>query len=151
MFIETEKYKEMIEVLPIVCLDTFIVQDGKMLLWKRTNNPLKWEWCVPGWRLMIGEQVQDGIIRKIKEELWIDYTWPTRVLGTYNTIFGINSFDQHKPYHTVNIVHIIELDEECIFHKDHQNEELEFFEIKEQDFFPDYINLLIRDYLKIYG
>jgi len=51
----------------------------------------------------------------------------------------------------VNIVHIIELTEEYTFHKDSQNEKLEFFEIKEQSFFPDYINLLIRDYLKTHG
>ncbi|EKD30529.1 MAG: hypothetical protein ACD_78C00018G0002 [uncultured bacterium (gcode 4)] len=51
----------------------------------------------------------------------------------------------------MNNVYTVLLDEEYQFSMDHQNEELKFFEMEQQPFFPDYINLIIRDYLKTYG
>lgn len=51
----------------------------------------------------------------------------------------------------MNNVYVITLDNEYPLSMDNQNEKLEFFEIKELVSFPDYINLLIRDYLKTYG
>lgn len=151
MFIEREKYQEIIGLVPILCVDIFAIKDNKVLLWKRTNSPLKWEWCVPGWRLHIGERISDGITRKLKEELWIEYTGEIKNFGTYSTVFDTNSFNEKRLYHTVNIVHIVTLDWGYNLQMDIQNEEFQFFEIREQSYFPDYVNLLIHDYLISHG
>lgn len=69
----------------------------------------------------------------------------------YDTIFDINSFEECKTYHTVNVVYILKLEPNVQFIKDYQNQEFQSFEIKNHDNFTDYINQLIKDYISTNG
>ena len=67
--IEEILYNKIIDVIPIICVDGFIIKDSKILLLKRTNYPALGEWWVPGGRVLKNESLDSAIIRKIKDEL----------------------------------------------------------------------------------
>ena len=62
--IDDSLYNKIINVLPILCVDGFIVDDDKILLLKRNNYPAINEWWVPGGRVVKNELLCDSITRK---------------------------------------------------------------------------------------
>ena len=87
-------YNKIIDVLPILCVDGFIVDDDKILLLKRNNYPAINEWWVPGGRVVKNELLCDSIIRKVKEETGLDVEILNQI-GITETIF--------ETKHTVNV------------------------------------------------
>ena len=49
--ITDERYKAIVEAVPICCVDLIIKSKGKILLVKRKNEPLKGEFWLPGGRI----------------------------------------------------------------------------------------------------
>ncbi|EKE29717.1 MAG: MutT/nudix family protein [uncultured bacterium (gcode 4)] len=57
-----------------------LFSEGKILLWRRHVDPEKassemnwaWTWTMPGGKLEFGESFEEGWIREVKEETWID-------------------------------------------------------------------------------
>jgi mutator protein MutT len=47
-------------------------EEGRVLLVKRANEPLKGEWSVPGGAVELGETVADAVRREIREESGIE-------------------------------------------------------------------------------
>jgi len=92
--IEEILYNNIIDVLPIVCVDGFIIKDGKILLLKRNNYPAMNEWWVPGGRVIKNETLVDSIIRKVKDETGLDVDIISQI-GVTETIF--------ERKHTINI------------------------------------------------
>ena len=45
-----------------------VLKDGKCLLIRRTKNPYKDYWSIPGGKLEYGENISDAIERELKEE-----------------------------------------------------------------------------------
>ena len=94
MMIDDSLYNKIIDVLPILCVDGFIVDDDKILLLKRNNYPAINEWWVPGGRVVKNELLCDSIIRKVKEETGLDVEILNQI-GITETIF--------ETKHTVNV------------------------------------------------
>ena len=92
--IDDSLYNKIIDVLPILCVDGFIVDDDKILLLKRNNYPAINEWWVPGGRVVKNELLCDSIIRKVKEETGLDVEILNQI-GLTETIF--------ETKHTVNV------------------------------------------------
>ena len=92
--IDDSLYNKIIDVLPILCVDGFIVDDDKILLLKRNNYPAINEWWVPGGRVVKNELLCDSIIRKVKEETGLDVEILNQI-GITETIF--------ETKHTVNV------------------------------------------------
>ena len=87
-------YNRIIDVIPILCVDGFIINDDKILLLKRNNYPAIGEWWVPGGRIIKNELLVDSIIRKVKDETGLD-TEIISQIGVAETIF--------ETKHTVNV------------------------------------------------
>ena len=87
-------YSKIIDVIPILCVDGFIINDNKILLLKRNNYPAIGEWWVPGGRVIKNELLVDSIIRKVKDETGLD-TEIINQIGVAETIF--------ETKHTVNV------------------------------------------------
>lgn len=73
MRLPRDEYEQILERVPILCVDGVILNhDGRYLLVKRNNAPLQHEWWVPGGRVLKGESLEQAFHRKMREELGID-------------------------------------------------------------------------------
>lgn len=86
MWIPQELYSEIINVMPIPCVD-LVVQNskGEILLLKRKNEPAQGEWWFPGGRIYFGESRTEAVERKLKEECGLSCQ-NLEVVGTYDLI-----------------------------------------------------------------
>jgi 8-oxo-dGTP diphosphatase len=53
---------------PIVGVGAIVVDDGRVLLVRRANEPLKGEWSIPGGAVECGETLDAAIAREVREE-----------------------------------------------------------------------------------
>ena len=97
-----KKYKEIVRVLPIMCIDAVIVKDGKYLLVKRKNEPLKGRYWTPGGRVLKGERLVDAVKRKVEEETGLKVK-PISVVGFYEDFYKKNELGLDS-VHTTSIV-----------------------------------------------
>lgn len=72
------KYKN-----PALTVDTIIIEDNKVILIKRLNNPFKDHWAIPGGFVEYGEKVEDAAVREAKEETGLDIEL-TKLVGVYS-------------------------------------------------------------------
>ncbi len=104
-FIQTETYKQIIEVLPILCVDVVIKSgQGKYLLVKRENEPKRGHWWVIGGRVLKGETCEEAAFRKIREEVSLNAkaVYP---IGFFELVTGVHPFGLELQYHAVSIVY----------------------------------------------
>jgi len=102
--ISTERYQQIIEVLPILCVDVVITNmRGEYLLVKRANEPRKGEWWVIGGRLLKGETLEGAAVRKVREEtsLKVETVHP---IGYYEAVSQENPFGLAPRLHAVSVV-----------------------------------------------
>jgi len=57
---------------PLVGTGALILKGGKLLLIKRGAQPGQGKWSIPGGLVELGENVQDAMIREVKEEVGLD-------------------------------------------------------------------------------
>ena len=111
MEIEEELYKNIIRSIPILCVDLVIPNaDDRYLLVKRGEEPLKDEWWTPGGRLHLGEMLEQGIERKLSEELAINNEFSWSLIGLYQDLFDKSSKGKHL-YHTMSVVINVKISE----------------------------------------
>lgn len=53
---------------PLMGVGAVVVMEGRVLLVRRGNEPLKGHWSLPGGLLELGESLTDGVIREVREE-----------------------------------------------------------------------------------
>jgi len=71
-WIPDEDWRTIVATVPIVSVDLVIRRDGGVLLGRRTNDPAKGHWFVPGGRVRKGETRREAVHRVASEELGID-------------------------------------------------------------------------------
>ena len=98
MWIDEKLYKKILEVMPIPTVDAIIVHNGKFLLLKRNNPPVKGEWWLPGGRIRKGEQLEEAVKREVREETGLECKI-IRQVGVINQIF--------PECHTVSIYYLV--------------------------------------------
>lgn len=54
--------------MPVVAVGALILQDRNILLVKRTNEPGKGRWSIPGGTVELGESLRDAVVREVYEE-----------------------------------------------------------------------------------
>lgn len=105
--IPAERYKMILDVMPIVCIDSVIVNANReYLLVKRNNHPLKGEYWLPGGRLLKNETLREAVIRKMNQELGIAVEID-RLLGFFETVFKKTSIDVTGGFHAVSFVFLL--------------------------------------------
>ncbi len=85
-------YNQILENMPIACVDIAIVAQGTVLLVKRGDAPARGEWWVPGGRVVKGEKMRDTASRKAQEEVGIACLVGP-IVHTDETIFPDGPFD----------------------------------------------------------
>jgi ADP-ribose pyrophosphatase YjhB (NUDIX family) len=53
---------------PLVGVGAVVVKDSKVLLVRRGREPLKGHWSLPGGLIEVGESLEAGVVREVKEE-----------------------------------------------------------------------------------
>jgi len=54
--------------MPVVAVGALILQDHNILLVRRTNEPGKGKWSIPGGTVELGELLKDAVVREVYEE-----------------------------------------------------------------------------------
>lgn len=110
-FIPNDLYAQIMEVLPILCVDVLLYNSkGQCLLVKRANEPLKGQWWVIGGRVLKGETLKQAAIRKVKEETGLIIS-SVKPVGYYEEISHTNRFGSITPLHAVSAVFSAVVDE----------------------------------------
>jgi mutator protein MutT len=83
---------------PVVGVGAVIVRDGQVLIVKRRYEPLAGHWSLPGGTLELGETLEAGVIREMREETGLDVD-----VGPVIEVFDRIMFDesQRVRYHFV--------------------------------------------------
>ena len=67
-WIDEPEYSHIKKIMPLPVVDLLVVYEGKILLMKRNNPPLKNGWFTPGGRILLGESLEDAVKRTLIEE-----------------------------------------------------------------------------------
>ena len=98
------RYRQIIEVLPILCVDVIVMNTaGQYLLIKRRNEPKKDKWWVIGGRVRKGESLEEAALRKVREEVSLN-VHDLNAIGYYEGVYSKNIFFSGKNLHTVSVV-----------------------------------------------
>ena len=57
---------------PILGVGAIIVHEGRVVVIRRANEPLKGEWSIPGGRVELGETVAQAVVREAREETGLE-------------------------------------------------------------------------------
>lgn len=77
--IPEQMYKDILEIMPICCVDLVITYHNKYLLLKRVKEPAKGEWWLPGGRIWKNEEIKCAALRKAREETGLDCEFVTQL------------------------------------------------------------------------
>lgn len=133
-WISDDEWGTIVSNVPIVSIDLLVRYDNGLLLGKRTNNPAKGFWFVPGGRVTKCETRREAVDRVAEEELGLDLR-VTESLGAFEHIY--NSSDIHsveKKHYLANgyVVDVVEGDPR----PDDQHAELRVFETAPEPLHP---------------
>ena len=103
--IPLEKYKEILEQMPIVCVELLIQHDGKILLVKRKDKPAQGTWWLPGGRILKNESQEAAAQRLALREVGFDIEI-VRQVGAYDEIFKEGPFDIKTGLHSVCVEYL---------------------------------------------
>lgn len=84
------------------CVGALVIDGGKVLLVRRTREPFKGYWDIPGGFLEAGEHPEEGVVREVREETGLEVK-PTEILGIFMDKYGLTGED------TLNIHYIAEV------------------------------------------
>lgn len=104
MILSNRLYQTIIKNTIILCADIFLYQQNKMLLIRRTQEPLKGIYWPIGGRVQKSETAEQAAKRIIQRELGIDYKGELTSVGYFEEQFTENSFMNNTHYHTLSIV-----------------------------------------------
>ena len=80
----TENYKKFIRIFPFSCVDILLFKDNSILLTKRTQNPYKNYWHLPGHMIRKNETMKQAVKRAAKDELNLNVTIK-KYVGVYES------------------------------------------------------------------
>lgn len=105
---------------PKLTVDGVLLEQGKLLLIKRKNDPFQGMWALPGGYVEYGETTEHAIIREMQEE--------TGLLVEIIGLLGVYSDPKRDPRgHTVTIVYNLKRSSGKLIHGD-DAAEAQFFD-----------------------
>jgi colanic acid biosynthesis protein WcaH len=121
-----ETWETVVRSVPLVSVDLVVHHDGGVVLGKRTNQPAKGEWFVPGGTVTKHERLEDAVHRVAREELGVGVTIDRR-LGVYEHFYDVADVEDADGKHYVPIGFEVTTDSERL-EPDTQHAELQVFE-----------------------
>jgi colanic acid biosynthesis protein WcaH len=97
-WIPADKWETIVRHVPIVSVDLLVRYEGGIVLGKRTNEPAKGEWFIPGGRVHKGETRREAVHRVAGAELDISVEI-VESLGAYEHIYDSSNSEGVKSKH----------------------------------------------------
>ena len=120
MFIAEDLYAQILELMPIPCVDLLVMDGaGNVLLLFRKNEPAVGQWWFPGGRIFFGEKREDAVRRKLEEECGLVAT-QFQEICTFDLFFDIG---QNTSTHSITTLFKVEVACESNIRLDHQSHE----------------------------
>jgi 8-oxo-dGTP diphosphatase len=70
----------------VVGIGGVVIENGRALLIRRGTEPLKGQWSIPGGTLELGESLQEGVVRELREETGLEVR-VVEVIEVFDRIF----------------------------------------------------------------
>jgi colanic acid biosynthesis protein WcaH len=121
-----ETWETVVRSVPLVSVDLVAHHDGGIVLGKRTNEPAKGKWFVPGGTVKKHERLVDAVQRVAREELGVSVTIDRRI-GIYEHFYDVADIDDAGGKHYVPIGFEVTTDSETL-EPDDQHAQLRVFE-----------------------
>ena len=104
-WIEKSQYQEIQRIMPIPCVDLLVVNQGRLLLMLRKDEPAKNHWFTPGGRILKNEKIDEAAKRVLLTETGLT---PVKIerKGVMSHIY--------PNIHTVTVFYLVEVDSNCI-------------------------------------
>lgn len=134
-------YKKILENVPVLCIDFVLVNDGKILLTYRTEEPAKDQWWIQGGRVHKNEKLIDTVRRKAKEEIGIEVEI-VRIIGVYEIMFEQGAFN--LPVHDVAICFLVKPKNDAKVTLDSTHQEYKWISKIDNDLHP-YVKEVLSD------
>lgn len=145
-WIDDSAWATIVANVPIPSVDLVVAYDNGVVLGRRTNEPARGEWFVPGGRVRKGERLTDAVHRVARNELGVDVTIDER-LGAYTHLYGTSDVDGVASKHYVANGFLVEPhDDPLATGPDAQHEELRLFHER-----PDDCHDYVAEYLDTAG
>ena len=122
----TKNYEKFIKVFPFSCVDVLLFKNDAILLTKRTRNPYKNYWHLPGHMIRKNESMRQAVKRAGKNELSLNVIIK-KYVGVYESL---NSFR-----HDISHGFIVKIKSGDI-KTDFQSKEMKFFKRIPRDTIP---------------
>ncbi len=107
-FIPADLYSQILEHMPVPCVDFVLVQNGKVLLTYRTEEPAKDRWWIQGGRMYKNERLQEAVFRLAEREIGTRNIRIIKQFGAYEFFSKTAPFDVKSGIHDVAIVFLAE-------------------------------------------
>jgi len=122
----TKDYEKFIKIFPFSCVDVLVFKDDAILLTKRTRDPYKNYWHLPGHMIRKNESMRQAVKRAAKDELNLNVT-----IKKYVGVFeSLNSFR-----HDISHGFVVKIMSGNI-KTDFQSKEMKFFKKIPRDTIP---------------
>lgn len=131
MFLEKKIFSSVIQHTPLVSIDLIVKnEEGKVLLGKRTNEPAKGYWFVPGGRIHKDETLDAAFKRTVNDELGLDMSRKEALFDrVYEHFYENNVFNENFSTHYVVLAHKITI--RALPELNTQHSEYRWFEVEE--------------------
>ncbi len=125
---------------PKLTTDGAILEDNKILLIKRKNEPFKGKWALPGGFIEYGERVEDAVVREVFEE--------TGIITAIKDLVGIYSDPNRDPRgHIITVVYQLNMKGGVLKAED-DAADAKFFKINDLPELAYDHNIIIEDVLR---
>ena len=124
MIINKKLYQQIVQVMPIPCVDLIVADDhGQILLARRTNEPVIGKWWFPGGRVHYLETRVDAAVRKLREECGLESDQLVE-LGTFDVI--LERSDNGSKLHGITTLYYAKVSRSQTLTLDSQNSEAQW-------------------------
>ena len=131
IMLEKETFKTIVKNTPLVSIDLCIVWNGRILLGKRKNEPLKGYFFTPGGRILKNEAHIDCLKRVARSELGLidNDIKQAKLMGVWDHFYENSVFGEEVSTHYVNLPYCIYFDQRPEIFLDDQHDTIEWFDL----------------------
>jgi colanic acid biosynthesis protein WcaH len=141
--IPESEWQTIVEHVPIVSVDLVVYRGESVFLAKRTNEPAKGEWFVPGGRVKKGETRKEAVRRVAQTELGVDVTI-VEELGAYEHFYDKTAANVSSGKHYLANGYVVEVFEEPAL-KDDQHKAAEWIPVDELRGLHEHVGAYLAD------